>query len=395
MDIFQGFDLSQILGSWRGVVMVLVAFGLLYLAIKKNFEPLLLVPIGTAMVLANLFPALVAPPHPETGEAAGLFWMLQTYGLKNELFPLLMFLGLGAMMDFTAMMQRPILILGGAAAQIGIFGTLIGALFIVRFLAGDAADPVRVAGAISIIGSADGPSTIYVATKLLSGMGERIEGLLGPITISAYTYMAMVPLIQPPIMRLLTTRKEREIMMEYTEQTISPAVRIGFPIVIMLLTFVVAPEAGPLMGMLALGNILRESGVVDRLSQAAQNEIVNVVTLFLGLAVGSLMTAEAFLQPLTIAVFTLGLVCFMVATAGGVMMGKALCFFSGGKINPLVGAAGLSAMPMAARVVAREAQKARPDNYLLPHALSTNIAGQVGSALAAGALLTAFRVAGA
>jgi oxaloacetate decarboxylase beta subunit len=316
--------------------------------------------------------------------------MFQEYGLKNELFPLLMFLVLGALIDFTSILQRPQLVLLGAAAQFGIFGTLIGGLVLVNILPGvdPSVSPLRVAASIAVIGSADGPSTIYVSSQLLKGTVN--EALLGPIATSAYTYMAMVPLIQPPIMRLLTTRRERQVVMEYNDKPVSRRVRLLFPISCILVTTVLAPQAGPLIGLLMVGNLLRESGVVERLSKAAQNELTNLVTVFLGLAVGSTMTAEAFLQPLTIGVFLLGLVAFSLATASGVLFGKAMYLLSGRKINPLVGAAGLSAFPMSARVVNQVGLQERPDNYLLMHAVPPNVAGQLGSAIAAGVLLSFF-----
>lgn len=352
--------------TWGNVVMMVISFVLLYLAIAKKFEPLLLLPIGTGILLANL---------PLTGltEEGGLLNVLKKAGLDNELFPLLMFLGLGALTDFTPLLQSPITMLLGAAAQFGIFG----AMFLALFLGFD----IKEAGAIGIIGSADGPTTIYVSTQLAS------ESLWGPIAVAAYSYMAMVPLIQPPIMRLLTTKKERSVTMPYLDKPISKRAKILFPVVVLVLSSLIAPKAAPLIGMFMLGNLLRESGVVDRLSNAAQNEIINAVTIFLGLTVGSTMTAERFLNVQTIGIFILGLAAFAVATVSGVLFGKVMYIFSGGKINPLIGAAGVSAVPMAARVVHKVGQEANPENYLIMHAMGPNVAGVLGSAIAGGVIL--------
>jgi oxaloacetate decarboxylase beta subunit len=347
--------------------MFLVAFVFIYLAIVKNFEPLLLIPIGVGILLANV------PFAGLTGDE-GILVLLKHAGLETELFPLLMFLGVGALTDFTALIQRPVTALLGAAAQIGIFGTLVAAVLM--------GFDLNEAGAISIIGGADGPTAIYISTRLTT------EELWGPIAVSAYSYMAMVPLIQPPIMRLLTTQKERAVVMAYTDKPVALPVRIAFPIVIILLTALVAPKAIPLLGMLAFGNILRESGVVERLSSTAQNELINVVTILLGLTVGGTMTAERFLDVDTLSIFALGLAAFSIATAGGVLLGKVMYVISRGTINPLIGAAGVSAVPMSARVVHRVGQEANPNNFLLMHAMGPNVAGVLGSAIAAGVLLS-------
>ena len=368
--------------------MFLISAFLLYLAIVRRFEPLLLLPIGVAIMLTNLFPALVATVEPGSGEHAGLFWVFQEFGLRSEIFPLLMFLGLGALSDFTPMMQRPILVIMGAAAQVGIFATLIGALFLVDFLVDvdSGISPLRIAAAISIIGSADGPTTIYTSSKFLSG--TSYDGLLGAIAISAYTYMALVPLIQPPIMKLMTTKRERSVVMPYDDKPVSKQARILFPIAVIIITAIIAPDAGPLVGLLMLGNLLRESGVVERLFQSAQNELTNLVTILLGLSVGSTMVADAFLQPLTLAVFALGLGAFAIATMSGVALGKVLYIVSKRRINPLLGAAGVSAVPMAARVVNQVALEENPETFLLMHALAPNVAGVLGSAIAAGVIIS-------
>jgi oxaloacetate decarboxylase beta subunit len=304
----------------------------------------------------------------------GFLITLKKFGLKTELFPLIMFLGIGALTDFSALIQRPITALLGAAAQIGIFGTLIAAAMLPGF-------SLQEAGAISIIGGADGPTAIYVATRLAG------EELLGPIAVSAYSYMALVPIIQPPIMRFLTTKKERSTIMTYPDQPLPQIVRIIFPFMIILLTAMIAPKAAPLLGMLAFGNVLRESGVVERLSQAAQNELINITTIFLGLTVGGTMTANSFLNLQTISIFILGLIAFCIATSSGVMFGKLMYYLSKGKINPLIGAAGVSAVPMSARVVHKVGQEENPSNFLLMHAMGPNVAGVLGSAIAAGVLL--------
>ena len=348
------------------VAMICIALGMVYLGVSKRYEPLLLLPIGFGVLLANL---------PSTGIADddGFLGLLRKAGLDNELFPLLMFLGVGALTDFTPMLQRPVTVLLGAAAQFGIFAALIAALFL--------GWSMENAGAIGIIGSADGPTTIFVSTQLAD------VDLWGPIAVAAYSYMAMVPLIQPPIMRLLTTKKERMVKMPYPSQRASFRARILFPIIVIILGSLIAPKAAPLIGMLMFGNLLREVGVVERLSQAAQNEMINVTTIFLGLTVGSTMTADRFLEPQTLGIFALGLFAFGIATITGVLFGKVMYYASRGQINPLIGAAGVSAVPMAARVVHRVGQEEDSDNWLIMHAMGPNVAGVIGSAIAGGVIL--------
>ncbi|MBH52271.1 MAG: glutaconyl-CoA decarboxylase subunit beta [Chloroflexi bacterium] len=358
---------AEFASFWGNGVMFIIAGVFIYLAISKNFEPLLLIPIGLGMILANI-------PFSGIAEEGGFLVTLKNFGLKTELFPLLMFLGVGALTDFSALIQRPTTALLGAAAQVGIFGTLIAAVMLPSF-------SLQEAGAISIIGGADGPTAIYIANSLAG------DNLLGPIAVSAYSYMALVPIIQPPIMRFLTTKKERETVMSYTDQQIPQIVRIIFPFLIILLTAMVAPKAAPLLGMLAFGNLLRESGVVERLSQAAQNEIINITTILLGITVGGTMTSDSFLNLETISIFVLGLLAFTIATSSGVLFGKIMYYVTRGKINPLIGAAGVSAVPMAARVVHRVGQETNPNNFLLMHAMGPNVAGVLGSAIAAGVLL--------
>ena len=349
------------------VVMMIVGGVLIYLAIAKEYEPVLLLPIGVGAVLANI---------PLTGmgigEAHGLFDILYQAGIANELFPLLIFIGVGAMTDFGPLLENPITVLLGAAGQFGIFGTLL----VATLLGFD----IKEAASIGIIGSADGPTSIYVAAKLAPHM-------LAPIAVAAYSYMALVPVIQPPVMRLLTTKEERRIRMAYTSRPVSKLTRVLFPIVVTLVSGLLVPLATPLISMLMFGNLLREAGVVERLSQAAQNELINVVTIFLGLTIGATMTASSFLNWETIKIIVLGLVAFTLDTAGGLLFGKLMCVLSGRRINPLIGAAGISAFPMSARVVHKFAQDEDFENFLLMHAMGANTAGQIGSVMAGGVVL--------
>jgi oxaloacetate decarboxylase beta subunit len=352
------------------VVMILVGGLLLFLAIRKKFEPLLLVPIGFGAILSNIPIAGIAGPE-------GLLGYVSHIGIETGVFPLLIFMGVGALTDFGALIANPKVVVLGAAAQFGIFFTLIGALLLnlvpgFDFSLADAA-------AIGIIGGADGPTAIFLASRLA-------PDLLGAIAVAAYSYMALVPIIQPPIMRLLTTKKERAIVMQQM-RPVSKLERILFPLTVLIVTALLLPTAVPLIGMLTLGNLLRESGVVERLNRAAQNEIINVVTIFLGLAVGSKLNAAQFLQLETLGILMLGAIAFSVGTAAGVLMGKVMCWATHGKINPLIGAAGVSAVPMAARVVNKVGLEADQNNYLLMHAMGPNVAGVIGSAVAAGVLL--------
>ncbi len=349
----------------QSLIMIGVALVLLYLGIARDYEPLLLVPIGAGCMLANL------PLSPLIADD-GMLRILYNMGIGNELFPLLIFIGIGALTDFGPLLENPRMVLLGAAGQFGIFLTLILAL-VLGFTQKEAAS-------IGIIGAIDGPTSIYVS-------GILAPHLLGPITVAAYSYMALVPIIMPPIMRLLTTEKERRIRMPYSQRTISRRTRILFPIIVTVLVGTLVPFATPLIGMLMLGNLMKESGAVERLTKASSQEIANVVTLFLGLAIGSTMVGSEFLKPSTLAILVLGIVAFGVDTAAGVMFAKLLNVLSGGRINPLVGAAGISAFPMAARVVQRMAHEADFENYLLMHAMGANAAGQVASVVAGGVLL--------
>ena len=348
------------------VIMMLVGGVLIYLAIAKEYEPVLLLPIGIGAILANI---------PVTGmtEPDGVFGILYNIGIKNELFPLLIFIGVGAMCDFGPLLERPYTVLLGAAAQFGIFGTLMLAT-LMGFKINDAA-------AIGIIGSADGPTSIYVAAALA-------PDLLAPIAVAAYSYMSLVPIIQPPIIKALTTEAERAVPMPYTNnQPVSKWLKIVFPIVVTLVCGLIAPLSAPLIGMLMLGNLLREAGVVPRLSNTAQNELINIVTLFLGLTIGSTMTAGKFLQWETLGILGMGLVAFALDTVAGLSFGKALSILTRGKVNPLIGACGISAFPMSARVISRLGLEANPNNFLIMHAMASNTAGQIGSVMAGGAIL--------
>ncbi len=356
--------------SWGELLMIGVGALLLYLAIVRNFEPLLLVPIGFGAILSNIPLAGIAGPD-------GLLGWLSTVGISTGVFPLLIFMGVGALTDFGPLIANPQTLLLGAAAQFGIFLTLIGALAMnvipgFDFSLADAA-------AIGIIGGADGPTAIFLASRLA-------PDLLGAIAVAAYSYMALVPLIQPPIMKLLTTESERKVVMQQLRH-VSKLERITFPLLVLLLCLLLLPSAAPLIGMLTFGNLLRESGVVERLSRTAQHELINIVTIMLGLAVGSKLSAYKFLKLETLGILCLGAIAFAVGTAAGVLMGKLMCRLSGGKVNPLIGAAGVSAVPMAARVVNKVGLESDHHNFLLMHAMGPNVAGVIGSAVAAGVLL--------
>jgi len=351
--------------TWGNAAMVAVALVLIYLGIAKEYEPVLLLPIGFGCLLANI---------PLTGmvEGEGLFAVLYRAGISTELFPLLIFVGVGAMIDFSPLLAQPRLVLLGAAGQFGIFGTLMLAVAL--------GFPLNQAASIGVIGAIDGPTSIFVATKLA-------PELLAPIAVAAYSYMSLIPIIQPPLMRLLTTKKERMIRMEYTPKPISRTTLIAFPILLTLAVGLLVPEATPLISMLMLGNLLRVSGVVERLNQSAQNEIVNIATLFLGLTIGSTMGAGSFLNLATIQILALGLLAFVLDTVAGLLFGKLMAAVSGGKVNPLIGAAGISAFPMAGRLAARVAQDEDFENFILMHAMGANTAGQLGSVMAGGILL--------
>ena len=387
-------------GNWKSAVMILISFVLLYLAIVKQFEPLLLMPIAFGMLLTNLPLAgimdepiyeIISNPtyHGKAGipiyngdmlvgyqyikQNGGLLYYLYQ-GVKLGIFPPLIFMGVGAMTDFGPLIANPMSLLLGAAALLGIFLAFIVAL-ILGFTPAEA-------GAIGIIGGADGPTAIYVTTKLA-------PGLLGPIAIAAYSYMALVPVIQPPIMKALTSKKDRQIVMGQL-RTVSKTEKIVFPIVVTVLVSLMLPSAAPLIGSLMLGNLFKESGVTERLSKTAQNELMNIVTIFLGVTVGATAKAETFLQPQTLKIIAMGVFAFGGGTAGGVLLGDLMCKLSGGKINPLIGSAGVSAVPMAARVSQKVGQAENPSNFLLMHAMGPNVAGVIGSAVAAGVFISMF-----
>jgi len=372
--------------TWQQGVMILVSFVLLYMAIKKGFEPLLLLPIAFGMLLANL--PLAGLMYDATAE--GLAWYssgvlrIIYMGVKSSLFPCLIFMGVGAMTDFGPLIANPISLLLGAAAQFGIYVAFTLANFLGNSIIvdGEPLFTAAQAAAIAIIGGADGPTAIFLTNKLA-------PELLAPIAVAAYSYMALIPLIQPPIMRALTTEKERQTKMDQLRQ-VSKTEKIIFPIVVTVFCVLLLPSVAPLIGMLMLGNLFREAGCVERLSDTAQNTLCNIVTIMLGTTVGATADGLVFLRPQTLGIIALGLMAFCFSTAGGVLLGKLLYYITGGKINPLIGSAGVSAVPMAARVAQVEGRKANPTNFLLMHAMGPNVAGVIGSAVAAGFLLLMF-----
>ena len=368
LEIWHGSGLYQITGGQ--VAMIAICLGLLYLGIVKKFEPLLLVTIGFGGLLSNI-------PGVEIATGDGLLHLVYMVGIETGAFPLIIFMGVGAMTDFGPLLANPRTLFLGAAAQFGIFATLLGALGLTELGIMDFS--IREAAAIGIIGGADGPTAIYVA-------GQLAPHLLGAIAVAAYSYMALVPMIQPPIMKLLTTENERKIKMEQLRE-VSKTERILFPLIMLLLVALVLPTAAPLIGMLAFGNLMRECGVVERLSHTTQNALINIVTIFLGLAVGSKLSAEQFLAMSTLGILLLGMVAFGIGTASGVLMGKLMNRLSTHPVNPLIGAAGVSAVPMAARVANKVGLEANPHNILLMHAMGPNVAGVIGSAVAAGIMI--------
>jgi len=372
--------LAQVQGGQ--IFMLLIGLGLLFLAIKKGFEPLLLVPIGFGTLLANVpgagfdaVPVFDALGHMES--PGGLLYYIYHAGIETGLFPLIIFMGVGAMTDFGPLLANPKTLLLGAAAQVGIFTTVLGAVALGHFGLLDFS--IRDAASIGIIGGADGPTAIFVTSKLS-------PELLGPIAVAAYSYMALVPIIQPPIMRAMTTPAERQIKMEQL-RPVSTSEKIVFPLTLLMLVAFLLPDAAPLLGMFCFGNLMRECGVVSRLSDTTQNALINIVTIFLGLGVGSKMSAEKFLNLETLGILALGAVAFCIGTAAGVLMAKLMNTVSKHKVNPLIGAAGVSAVPMAARVANKVGLEANPQNFLLMHAMGPNVAGVIGSAVAAGVMI--------
>lgn len=389
VEIFQESGFMSL--SWQNWVMILVSFVLLYFAIVKKYEPLLLLPIAFGMLLVNIYPDIMADPlmmSSYEGEVVeGAHWYdagvlrLIYAGVKSSIFPCLIFMAVGAMTDFGPLLANPMSLLLGAAAQLGIY-----VAFMIAILSGGLpffdGFTAKEAASIAIIGGADGPTAIWLTSQLA-------PHLLGPIAVAAYSYMALIPLIQPPIMKLLTTKKEREIKMDQL-RTVSKAEKIIFPIVVTVLCVLILPSVAPLLGMLMLGNLFRESGVTDRLSDTAQNALCNIVTILLGVTVGATAEGKTFLDFKTIAIIVIGLLAFAFSTAGGVLFAKLLNVITKGKINPLIGSAGVSAVPMAARVSQDEGRKYNRTNFLLMHAMGPNVAGVIGSAVAAGFLLMTF-----
>ncbi|HXG53341.1 MAG TPA: sodium ion-translocating decarboxylase subunit beta [candidate division Zixibacteria bacterium] len=366
---FQGLLLGVTNLTAGHVVMILIGSLLLYLGIARGYEPLLLVPIGFGAILVNIPLAGLMDEH-------GILRFFYNVGVLTEIFPVLIFLGIGAMTDFQPLLENPKIILLGAAGQFGIFLTLLLAL-----AAGfDKLDAV----AVAIIGACDGPTAIYVSSKFA-------PHLLGAVSVAAYSYMSLVPLIQPPIMRALTTERERKITMGVVKQPVSKTTKILFPVIVTVVASIIAPIGTPLIGTVMLGNLMKESGVVDRLKRASENEITNIVTLLLGLCIGATMEADKFLRGQTLLVLALGLIAIGLDTVMGIMFGKLMCLLTGGKVNPLIGAAGISAFPMAARVVQVEGQKYNKKNYLLMHAMSANAGGQIGSVIAAAVMLSVLK----
>ncbi len=390
VEIFQDSGFTAL--DWRNWIMIAVAFVLLYLAIVKKFEPLLLLPIAFGMLLVNVYPDImydplaIATPGGEVLDASAHWYdsgvlRLIYCGVKSSIFPCLIFMGVGAMTDFGPLLANPSSLLLGAAAQLGIYVAFLIAIA-TKLIPGFEGFTAQEAASIAIIGGADGPTAIYLTGKLA-------PHLLGPVAVAAYSYMALIPLIQPPIMKLLTTKKEREIKMEQL-RTVSKAEKIIFPIVVTVLCVLIIPSTAPLIGMLMLGNLFKESGVTDRLSDTAQNALCNIVTIMLGVTVGATAEGKTFLDIKTILVIAIGLIAFAFSTAGGVLFGKLMNVVTKGKVNPLIGSAGVSAVPMAARVSQVEGRKYNPTNFLLMHAMGPNVAGVIGSAVAAGFLLLTF-----
>ena len=370
-QLFEGVFAFQ----WQFIIMYIIGGGLIYLAIKKDYEPMLLLPIGFGAILVNL-------PFGTIWEHDGVPGILQIFynsGILTEIFPVLIFLAVGAMIDFSPLLKMPKMLFFGAAAQFGIFLTTLLALFL-NTIFPELGFDLKTAAAIGIIGAADGPTSIYVASKFATEW-------IGPITVAAYSYMALVPVIQPPVIKFLTTRNERMIRMDYQEVRVSRTALIMFPILITIISGIIAPISTPLIGLLMFGNLIRESGVLERLSKAAQNELANIVTLLLGITIGATMHYEQFLDYKTLIIMAMGLLAFVFDTAGGVLFAKFLNLFSKNKINPMIGAAGISAFPMSARVVQRLAKAEDPHNFILMQAVGANVAGQLGSIVAGGLVL--------
>jgi oxaloacetate decarboxylase beta subunit len=386
-ELFSGVVYLFTLEGLKILVMLVIGGVLIYLAVKKEYEPALLLPIGFGAILANLPPVMDALGNKAASVlgSEGFLTVLFNAGIKNELFPILIFIAVGAMIDFSPLMKDPSMIFFGAAAQFGIFATFLVSLLLIPVVlpqtAGDSNLIMRLAAAIGIIGAADGPTTLYVANHF------KLVEYMAPISVAAYSYMSLVPVIQPPVIRALTTKKERLIRMNYTEQRAPKAALILFPIVVTAISGIIVPMSAPLVGSLMFGNLIRECGVLERLSKTAQNELANLVTILLGLAIGSTMVAQNFLRWDTLLIMGLGLFAFIFDTAGGVLFAKFLNLFRKNKINPMVGAAGISAFPMSARVIQKMAKEEDPYNFILMQSISANVSGQLGSIVAGGMVI--------
>ena len=382
-DLFSGVLYLFTLEGLKTLVMFVIAGVLIYLAIKKDYEPALLLPIGFGAILANLPPVLETMVPSALGEG-GFLTVLFNAGIANELFPILIFIGVGAMIDFSPLLKDPSMMFFGAAAQFGIFATFLLSLVLIPIVLGEN-DPetvAKLASAIGIIGAADGPTTLYVANHF------ELEKYMAPISVAAYSYMSLVPVIQPPVIKALTTKEERKIKMDYNEQRASKTALILFPIIVTAIAGIIVPMSAPLVGSLMFGNLIRECGVLERLSKTAQNELANLVTILLGITIGGTMVAENFLRLDTLLIMALGLFAFVFDTAGGVLFAKVLNIFRKKKINPMVGAAGISAFPMSARVIQKMAKDEDPYNFILMQSISANVSGQLGSIVAGGMVIT-------
>ena len=383
-ELFSGLFYMMSGDGFKTLIMFIIAGILIALAIVKDYEPTLLLPIGFGCILANLPPV---DGFPSVLGEAGFLSVLFDAGIANELFPVLIFIAVGAMIDFSPLLKDPSTIFFGAAAQFGIFMTFIAALLLLPLIPGLVAEGdtnmvMKLASAIGIIGAADGPTTLYVANHF------GLKDYMGPISVAAYSYMALVPVIQPPVIKLLTTREERMIRMDYQEERCSKTTLILFPIIVTVVAGILVPMSAPLVGSLMFGNLIRECGVLERLSKTAQNELANLVTIVLGITIGGTMVADKFLDPTTILILLLGLFAFVFDTAGGVLFAKFLNLFRKKKINPMVGAAGISAFPMSSRVIAKMALKEDPSNFILMQSTSANVSGQLGSIVAGGMVIT-------
>lgn len=390
LELFSGVvDMFSIAGL-KSLIMFAIAGVLIYLAIKKDYEPTLLLPIGFGCILANLpgaIDAITGAKVPAVLGESGFLSVLFNAGIANELFPVLIFIAVGAMIDFSPLLKDPSMIFFGAAAQFGIFATFLLSLVLIPAIPGLVAEGdsdmvMKLASAIGIIGAADGPTTLYVANHF------QLKDYMGPISVAAYSYMALVPVIQPPVIKALTTKKERMIRMDYNEERCSKTTLILFPIIVTVVAGIIVPMSTPLVGSLMFGNLIRECGVLERLSKTAQNELANLVTIVLGITVGGTMVADKFLHPTTALILVLGLFAFVFDTAGGVLFAKFLNLFRKKKVNPMIGAAGISAFPMSSRVIAKMALKEDPSNFILMQATSANVSGQLGSIVAGGMVIT-------